>query len=396
VLPLEGIRVLDLTLALAGPAATQRLADWGADVIKIEPPSGEWARTHPFKNALVDGEPTSFVAFNRNKRSIGIDLKREEGRDLLLRMCEQADVFVHNFRPGVIERLGFDAESVRARNSRLVYAFVTGYGSSGPETRRPGQDLLLQAYSGTMFSVGSSDDRPQAGAIFAADVVSSHFLAEGILVALYERERTGEGQTVEVSMLGAMLDSQLQELVTFLTLGLAPQRPARPVAHAFLNPPYGVYQTQDGWLAIAMAAPDALGRAIGSDAVAALSWEAASESHELIFDEVQRALPGRTSAEWIEIFDAAGVWAGPVHRYEDLPGNPQIVAEGYFVDVPGPRGSTFRAPDNALRLSAHPPRPHRPVPRLSQDAEELLVELGLDETERQRLLASGVVVPPVT
>jgi crotonobetainyl-CoA:carnitine CoA-transferase CaiB-like acyl-CoA transferase len=391
---LAGIRVLDLTLALAGPAGTQRLADWGADVIKVEPPAGEWSRSHPVANAFVDGDATNFICFNRNKRSIGIDLKNPHGRDLLLRMAESADVLVHNFRPGVDERLGLAPDDVRARNPRLVYAFVCGYGASGPDARRPGQDLLLQAYSGVMFSVGSKHDRPNAGPVFAADVIASHFLVEAILVALVEREKTGEGQTIEISMLGALLDSQMQELVTFLNLGIKPERPEVPAAHWIINPPYGVYEAADGCVAIAMADPVALGEAIGSDPVRSLgTWERAAEARELIFREVERALPERTVAEWIEIFDRLGVWAGPVHRYEDLRENAQIQAEGYFAPVPTAHGGSFLMPDNTIKFSAHPVAEHRPPPRVSEHAESILAEFGVSPEERERLVAAGAVVP---
>jgi crotonobetainyl-CoA:carnitine CoA-transferase CaiB-like acyl-CoA transferase len=392
---LEGIRILDLTLALAGPAGTQRLADWGADVIKVEPPAGEWSRSHPVANAFVDGDATNFICFNRNKRSIAIDLKQPEGRDLLLRMAESADVFVHNFRPGVVERLGIAPDDVRGRNPKLVYAYVCGYGATGPDSQRPGQDLLLQAYSGVMFSVGSKHDRPNAGPVFAADVIASHFLAEAILVALFERQRTGTGETIEVSMLGALLDSQMQELVTFLNLGIAPERPEVPAAHWIINPPYGVYQAKDGWIALAMADPVALGEAIGSEPVKALaSWEEAARNRELIFDECERALRGRTVGEWLPVFDAHGVWAGPVHRYEDLPGNPQVVAEGYFQPIPTARGGSFLMPDNAVKFSAHRGESHRPPPRVSEHAEAILAEFGVGEEERDRLFDSGCVLRP--
>jgi crotonobetainyl-CoA:carnitine CoA-transferase CaiB-like acyl-CoA transferase len=392
---LEGVRVVDLTLALAGPAATQRLGDWGADVVKVEPPGGEWSRSHPVRNAYVDGEATNFICFNRNKRSIGIDLKRADGRELLLRIVRKADVFVHNFRPGVVERLGIDAETVRSQNPGLIYAYVCGYGSSGPDARRPGQDLLLQAYAGVMFSVGADGDRPNAGPIFAADVIASHFLTEAVLAALLERARTGTGQTIEVSMLGALLDSQMQELVTYLNLGLAPERPAVPAAHWIINPPYGVYRAKDGWLALAMADPVALGEALGSEAVRALeTWEEAAQNGELIFREVERLLPERAVDEWIETFDRHGVWVGPVHRYEDLTENAQIKAEGYFRPVPTARGGTFLMPDNAIKVAERRPPEHRPPPTVSQHAEAILDEYGIEADERAALFESGVVARP--
>jgi crotonobetainyl-CoA:carnitine CoA-transferase CaiB-like acyl-CoA transferase len=392
---LAGIRVLDLTLALAGPAGTQRLADWGADVIKVEPPAGEWSRSHPVANAYIDGDATNFICFNRNKRSIAIDLKNPKGVDLLLRMAEQADVFVHNFRPGVVERLGIGPDEVRARNPRLVYAYVCGYGTTGPRSQRPGQDLLLQAYSGVMFSVGAKHDRPNAGSVFAADVIASHFLVEAILAALIERGRSGEGQAIEVSMLGALLDSQMQELVTFLNCGIAPDRPEVPAAHWILNPPYGVYQARDGWLALAMANPVTLGEAIGSELVKSLAtWEKAAKHRELVFQECEKALLARTVAEWIEIFDRHGVWAGPVHHYEDLPADPQIQAEGYFQPVPTAKGGSFLMPDNAIKFSAHQNGSHRPAPNVSQHADEILADLGFGGEERERLFGSGSVVRP--
>ncbi len=392
---LDGIRVLDLTLALAGPAATQRLADWGADVVKVEPPGGEWSRSHPVANAHVDGDATNFICFNRNKRSIAIDLKRPEGVDLLLGMAEEADVFVHNFRPGVVERLGIGPDEVRARNPGLVYAYVCGYGTHGPRSKRPGQDLLLQAYSGAMFSVGARHDRPNAGSVFAADVIASHFLVEAILTALIERGRSGKGQTIEVSMLGALLDAQMQELVTFLNCGIAPDRPDVPAAHWIINPPYGVYRAADGWVALAMADPVALGEAIGSESVKALAtWEEAANHRELIFNECEAALPARAVGEWIEIFDRHGIWAGPVHRYEDLPSDPQIQAEGYFQAVPTAHGGSFLMPDNAIKFSSRPSSDHRPPPTVSQHAVEVLTDFGLSCEEHERLFESGCVVRP--
>jgi crotonobetainyl-CoA:carnitine CoA-transferase CaiB-like acyl-CoA transferase len=372
--PLDGLRVIDLTAALAGPAATQRLGDWGADIIKIENPrNGEWTRTHPVANAWLDDETTVFLSLNRNKRSVGLDLKDDGDRETLLQLVENADIFVHNFRPGVVERLGLTPDIVRGRNDSLIYAFVSGYGTQGPDAFRPGQDLLLQAYSGVMFSVGAEGDRPQPGPVFAADVIGSHVLAEGILTAIIERGTTGHGQVVEISMLGGMLDAQLQELVTFLNRGIAPERGPSPVGHALLNPPYGTFQTKDGWIALAMPPPAALGAAIGSEEVSELeTWENAAKQRDLIFAEVERLLPERTTAEWIECFDAYGVWSGPVHHYEDLPAVEHIHAEGYFADIPLPSGGTFRCPDKAVRFSNHPHPKQTAPPRLGQHNTEVL------------------------
>ena len=371
--PLAGVRILDLTAALAGPAATQRLADWGADVVKIEPAAGEFTRRASIEDAWLGGETTVFLSLNRNKRSVVLDLKEKAGRDHLLALAAGADVFVHNFRPGVTERLGLEAGDLQERNPDIVYAFVSGYGTAGPDSRRPGQDLLLQAYAGVLFTVGSDAERPQPSPVFVADVLASHQLASGILAALLGRERGGGGEVVEVSMLGAMLDSQLQELVTFLNLDIPPRRPPVPTAHAMLNPPYGVYETADGWIAIAMAEPAVLGRALESAEIEAVgSWREASRNRELIFRAASAALRRRPTEEWLRRLDEHGLWAGPVHRYEDLPGNEQIAANGYFADVPLPGGGVFQCPDRAVVFHRAGAADHRPPPRLGADTEQLL------------------------
>jgi crotonobetainyl-CoA:carnitine CoA-transferase CaiB-like acyl-CoA transferase len=394
--PLAGLRVVDMTLALAGPACTQRLADWGADVVKVEPPgTGEWTRSHPIVNARLQGETTVFLSLNRNKRSIGIDAKSQRGRELVLRLAERADVFVHNFRMGVMERLGLTAPDILARNPRIIYASVNGYGERGPDSRRPGQDLLLQAYAGTMFSVGSQDDPPQPGPIFVADVLAGHMLVEAILAAIIERDRTGAGQEVNVSMLGAMLDAQLQELVTFLNCGLSPTKLRSGAGHAFLNPPYGVFRAADGWIAIAMAEPRALGEALGSAAVSGIeTWEEAAQLRDLIRSEVQRLLPEATVRAWLDRFERAGVWAGPVHRYEDLADHPQIVQNGFISATPLAEGGSFLAPDGAAQFSSHKHLGHRAPPPLSGDARAVLTELGVDPGQQEQLFSEGIVEAP--
>lgn len=364
-LPLAGVRVVDLTLALAGPAATQRLAEWGAEVIKVEPPHGENTRHLPLINAWLDGETTIFLALNRGKRSVTLDLKDPSALHELYGLIGTADVFVHNFRPGVADRLGIGAKDVRDANPRAIYASVSGFGTEGPDVARPGQDLLLQAYAGMMFTAGAAADAPTPSGLFIADVLSSHFLVEGILLALRQRESTGEGQEVHVSMLGAMLEAQSSELVTYLNTGKGPRRGQARRANALIEPPYGVFATRDGWIAVAMADPEVLGNAIGSDFIRNLGTRAKAFDHaDKVADIVAEAMSRDTTACWREKLDAAGVWCGPVHEYKDLAELPQIAAGQYFVDVPLPDGGTYQVPSNALRLSAHPNPRLEAAPRL--------------------------------
>jgi crotonobetainyl-CoA:carnitine CoA-transferase CaiB-like acyl-CoA transferase len=366
-LPLSGVRVVDLTLALAGPAATQRLAEWGAEVIKVEPPNGENTRHLPLVNAWLDGETTLFLALNRSKRSITMDLKNPEALEQLFALIRTSDVFVHNFRPGVAEKLGLGAEAVRGANPGLVYASVSGYGADGPDAQRPGQDLLLQAYAGTMFTAGAATDAPSVSGMFVADVLGSHFLVEGILLALRQRDRTGEGQEVQVSMLGAMLEAQGGELVTYLNTGQGPERGKARRANALIEPPYGVFATSDGWIAVAMADPVLLGAAIHSEFVQSLGTRAkAFEFADEVAEIVAEVMLTDTAAAWREQLEAGGVWCGPVHGYADLEDLPQIQAGRYFIDAPLPGGGTHKIPSNAMKLSAHPTLSLGPAPRLGE------------------------------
>ncbi|MEY2900200.1 MAG: hypothetical protein RL247_366, partial [Actinomycetota bacterium] len=214
---LAGVVVLDATQMLAGPLAAARLGDLGADVIKVEPTgSGEFNRTHGFGDITLDGEMTTFTAVNRNKRSIAINLKNPDAQPVVRRLVENADVFIQNFRHGTAHKLGVGYDQLAEINPGLVYCSISGYGSSGPYRDRPGQDLIVQGYSGSMFSVGREGDAPQPGALWAADVMTGYQAAIGILSALHERQTSGIGQHVEVDMFSVVLDAQLQELVTFL------------------------------------------------------------------------------------------------------------------------------------------------------------------------------------
>jgi crotonobetainyl-CoA:carnitine CoA-transferase CaiB-like acyl-CoA transferase len=376
-LPLSHVRIVDLTIALAGPAATQRLAEWGAEVIKVEPPGGEFTRKASVGNARLDGETTVYLALNRSKKSVCLDLKNPADRTRFDGLLRSADVLVHNFRPGVVERLGIAPAMVRAINPRLISATVSGYGLNGPDSGRPGQDLLLQAYAGTLFSVGASSDPPTPGPVFVADVISSHILAQGILLALIDRDRNDIVQDVEVSMLGAMLDAQAQELVTFLNCGMEPERGSERRANAYINPPYGVFETRDGWIAIAMAEPTSLAAATGSPALAEIqSWEDAAKRKDFVTRATADAMRESTTDDWIARLDAHGVWCGPVHRYRDLPNHPQIVAGGYLMSVPLPEGGTFLAPGKSLQLTGHVDLQSTAPPRLG---EHNLAYLDLNE-----------------
>lgn len=390
---LAGLRVLDVTQMLAGPLAATRLGDLGADVIKIEGPAGEFNRTHGFADIRVHGEMSTFLAVNRNKRSFCVDLKSDQGREVFLALVRTADVLLQNFRFGTAERLGIGYTDLAEVNPQLIYCSISGYGSSGPYRDRPGQDLIIQGYSGSMFSVGRDDDMPLPGALWAADAMTGYQAVIGILAAVQARAHTGQGQHVEVDMLSVVFDAQLQEYVTYLNSGSKPQRTSEWSAHPFIPAPYGVYQTKDGWLTLAMSPLSRLGEVLEQDWLKGLTDYTDGATHgEAIYRRIRGAFLERTTAEWLALCDAAGVWAGPVHDYDDVASDAHVRQTGMFVDQPHHTGDTVRTARPPIHLSATPTRILIGAPELGADTADLLAELGYDEARIGELIRSGQVV----
>src|SRR6267143_979771 len=282
----------------------------GADVIKIEPPGrGAWERSWSGADTFIGGVSAFFMLANRNLRSVTLNLKSRRGVEVARRLVETADVFVENYRPGVMDRLGLGYEDVRKINPRIIYASGSGYGSEGPYRHLPGQDLLLQAISGLGANTGTEAQRPTVSAAAVVDQHSASLLAMGILGALVHRGRTGEGQRVELVMMQAALDLQIEPVVYHLN-GARLRRPKTPVADTFHSVPYGFYATADGHLAISMAPIKSIAEVLGRPA----SLEP-YEDPAIAFskrDEIRAALDPyfreRTTAEWLDILRAPGIW----------------------------------------------------------------------------------------
>lgn len=317
-LPLEGLLVLDMAQFLAGPSASLRLGDLGARVIKIERPgSGDIGRTLYLSDTRIGGDSTLFHAINRNKESFAADLKDPADLEAVQRLAARADVVIQNFRPGVADRLGIGAAAMRARHPRLIHASISGYGDGGPWTHLPGQDLLAQAVSGVMWLNGSEGDGPVPFGLSIADMLAGHVLTQGILAALVRRGITGEGATVETSLLEAIVDFQFEVLTTHLNDDFRPpQRAAFNNAHAYLAAPYGVYATADGHLALAMTPLAQLARLLELPALA--HFADGFEGRDAIKRIIAARLSERGTEHWLSILRAEDVWCAPVMDWQEL------------------------------------------------------------------------------
>lgn len=389
---LDGYRVVDCSIAMAGPFAAQRLGDLGADVIKVEPTAGEWQRFAAAGGAAGNQINVSFLSLNRNKRSLAADLKSEGGRRVVRDLIAGSDVFLQNYRPGVAKRLGLDYESVREINPTIVYVSISGYGEDGPYVNRPGQDMLLQAMTGSMLSGGRDGEPPRAAGLFLADAITASTAFEAVLAALLHRERTGEGQLVTVNMLDALTTLQMQELSVYTVGGVPQKRGSEPNAHVYIRAPYGVFGTSDGYLALAFADLDTLGRIFDEPRLRGLDPEVAGWTHrDELFRLVSEHLAMNTTEHWLDTLLAAGVWVGPVYGYEDLVTDPQVIHNGTFVEYDHPTEGRITTPGFPYRFHATPARIDRGAPLVGEHTSEILAELGVTPEAIGRLLADGAI-----
>ncbi|MBD0723690.1 carnitine dehydratase [Flavobacterium sp. L1I52] len=319
--PLEGIVVLEFCQFLAGPSAGLKLADLGARVIKIERPvKGEACRQLSIKDLFVDESSLLFHTINRNKDSFAADLKNPDDLELVKRLITKADVMTHNFRPGVMDKIGLAFADAIAINPKIIYGVVSGYGDEGPWAKKPGQDLLVQSLSGLTWLSGRDSQGPVPFGLSTADIMCGNHLTQGILAALLKRAKTNKGVLVEVSLIESILDVQFEAITSYLNDGgkLQKRGDVAGSAHAFLSAPYGVYKTQDGYLSLAMGDLMYIGELLGVD------LKAYSEKH-LWFekrDEIRTLLCDRliqkTTDHWLQILQEKGIWCGKVLNYQEL------------------------------------------------------------------------------
>jgi CoA:oxalate CoA-transferase len=378
--PLHGILVLDFSQFLSGSLATLRLADLGARVIKIERPgTGDLGRSIYLSDTDVHGENTLFHAINRNKESYSADLKNPADLDKLRALIARADVMVQNFRPGVMERLGFGYDQVSQINRRLVYGVVSGYGNAEAWRDRPGQDLLAQARSGIMWLSGNDGDPPTPMSLAVADMLAGHNLCEGILACLVRRSVSGLGGLVETSLIEALLDFQFEVLTTHLNDGRRPpRRSAFRNAHAYLAAPYGVYDTANGYLALAMTHLPTLGQLLDLSALREISDQADGfRRRDEIKQIIAKRLKEHTTEHWLEILNAADIWCAEVLDWLKLCASEefqQLAMVQPLRDGPGIEILTTRIP---IRVDGDLLTSQRLAPRVGQHTETIQREFGL-------------------
>jgi crotonobetainyl-CoA:carnitine CoA-transferase CaiB-like acyl-CoA transferase len=392
---LQGIRVVSFNHFLFGPMGIQALADLGADVIAIEAPEGAWQRHWSSGDIWCDGQGMLHLCTNRNKRSVALDLKSPQGKEIALKLVERADVVAENFRPGVMDKLGFGYAALQARKPDLIYASASGYGPDGPYAERPGQDLLAQALFGLMAITGERTTGPRPIGASAVDHHGGALLAMGILAALLRRARTGQGCRVDASLMQAALDLQAESLTAWLN---AANRPAdvyarRHVAGWYYAAPYGVYATADGFLTVSLCPLPVLGEAIGEPRLAVFSEKDSWTRRDEIGELIAAALAKKPTQAWVPLLERAKIWHAPVQGYAEIRADPQVEHLQALVTLPG--GGRSAAPvtlvNHPVRYDGQAAEIRLPPQRLGAQTREVLAELGFPPAEIDKLARDGVV-----
>ncbi|MDP0498799.1 MAG: CaiB/BaiF CoA-transferase family protein [Verrucomicrobiota bacterium JB022] len=378
--PLEGLLVLDFAQFLAGPWAATRLADLGARVIKIERPgSGDICRHLYISDLELDGDSTLFHSINRNKQSYAANLKDPADLEKIKHLIAKADVLIQNFRPGVMERIGLGYDVCRELNPRLVYSVVTGYGSEGPWVEKPGQDLLAQSLSGLVWLNGNADQPPMPFGLAVADLTASAHLVQGILATLVRRGITGQGGKVEVSLLESVLDLQFEVTSTFLNDGgKQPKRSAVNNGHAYLGAPYGIYQTQDGYMALAMGSIPVLGKLLGLPVLEQFADQKTwFTQRDTIKQHIADHLKTQPTAHWLGILEPADIWCADVLTWERLWQTDAFKALEFEMEVTREDGPTLRTTRCPITIDGEHYRPTLGAPRVGQHTAKIEAEFGL-------------------
>ena len=400
--PLDGVRVIDLTRILAGPFASMLMADLGADVIKVEQPgTGDPARGNgpflsPGGGETNEQEFSSyFMSINRGKRGAALDLANPKGREALLRLVETADVLMENFRPGAMARLGLDYEAVRARNPRVVMCSVSGFGQTGPYAQRPALDVIVQGMGGMLSITGEPGGGPVRPGASIGDITAALFATVAVQSALIERERSGEGQFIDIGMLDCQVAIMENAFTRYFALGQIPQ----PLGTRHpSSTPFQAFRTADGHVVVAImggstdqwplfcAAIDHV--ELIDDERYATGWSR-TQNYDALIPVIEEAMLTKTTAEWVETLNGMGVPAGPVQNIAQVAADPQVNHRDMFVELPHPALGPVTFTGNPIKLSRTPSGPSRVPPRLGEHTDEVLAEAGLSPADIAALRSDG-------
>lgn len=391
---LDGVRILGFTHFAQAPFALQLLGDLGADVINIERPgTGDFNRLF-LADEKLNGEGPFFLAMNRNKRSLALDLKNPKAKEIVFRLLKEVDVVVSNYRPGVLEKLGVGFEDAKKVNDSIVYCEALGYGGSGPYSKLPGQDLLAQSLSGYASIVGC-DGPPQTGGVYLVDMYSSLLLTTGVLSAVINKKNGGKAQKVEVNLLNAGIHLQSQELGYYLNTGKMPKRPKGHSGHIWQEAPYGIYKTKNGYMSLATNVSEKIarfGEIIGVDGLPELMPDKPTmlRDRNKLFAIIAPALEKRTTEHWLEQFQAEGFWCAKVNNYEDVANDPQVRHNNIIQEVDHPVAGKVKVIAAPIEFSETPVSIRRAPPTLGQHNDEILGELGYSPEEIESMRQESV------
>ncbi|WP_254534012.1 CaiB/BaiF CoA transferase family protein [Natrinema gelatinilyticum] len=383
---LSDVRVVSFAQLAQGPFAAQIMGDLGADVVKVEPPGGEWMRSARERdenariglNTIWGDENLSFLSVNRNKRSIELNLKDDRHMEVAYELVASADVLIENFRPDVMDRLGFGYDDLTDRNPELVYCSSSGYGTSGPYTDRPAQDILLQALSGMMSITGHADDPPTPVGTTVVDTYAAMQIVVSVLTALHERERTGEGKRIEVDMLSSAVHLLSQEVAVAANDGeLATRSEVPGMGHVYLQAPYGVYETSDGHLALSLSPVAEVAEALeigGLESITTLE-EAYKRKNELK-RRIETVLSAEPTDHWLERLLERDVWCAPVRDLSAVPDDPQVRANGMIQSLERSDLPDLDVVSLPFRMDGETPLARSRPPYAGEHTDDVLVELG--------------------
>ncbi len=391
---LDGVKILGFTHFAQAPYALQMLGDLGADVINVErPDKGDFNRTFLTEESL-GGESPFFLALNRNKSSLALDMKKTKAKEIIFRLYKETNVVVTNFRPGVLDKLGIGFEEAKKVNDRIIFAEAVGYGEDGPYAKLPGQDLLAQSLSGYASVVGTGE-KPVAGGIYVADMYSGAMLTVAVLAAVIHQKNGGKAQKVTVNLLDSALNMQMQELCYFLNTGSIPPKPRNHSGHILQESPYGVYGTKNGFMSIATTAAERageLGEILGIKNLAELMPDKPTmlKNRDGLYELLQERIKTQTTEYWLERLQAAGFWCAKVNMYEDVVKDPQVRFNGIIQEMKHPRAGNIKMIGTPIRFSETPVEIRKVPPALGEQNREILLHLGYKQEDIEEMRKEGL------